>query len=81
VFRNGYLKKAISEGLGGYEQYASQGVEVANNIVRGNRGHGILAKYGDRQKTSRVRIHHNSLRNDTLRGCHLAGVVCRANGK
>jgi hypothetical protein len=28
-----------------------------------------------------VMIHHNSLRNDTLKGCKLAGVVCRANGK
>jgi hypothetical protein len=28
-----------------------------------------------------VRIHHNSLGNDTLKGCKLAGVVCRANGK
>jgi hypothetical protein len=28
-----------------------------------------------------VRIHHNSLRNDTLKGCKLSGVVCRKNGK
>jgi len=35
VFGNGYLKKDISEGRGGYEQYAVHGVEVANNIVRG----------------------------------------------
>jgi hypothetical protein len=27
VFHNGYLKKNISEGRGGYEQYAFQGVE------------------------------------------------------
>jgi hypothetical protein len=74
-------RRNISEGLCGYEQYAFQGVEVANNIVRGNRRDGIRAKSGDRQRTSRVRIHHNSLRNDTLKGCKLDGVVCRANGK
>ena len=81
VFGNGYLKEDISEGRGGIVLVSAQGVEVADNIVRGNRGHGIHAKYGDRQRTSRVRIHHNTLRNDTLRGCQLDGVVCRANGK
>jgi hypothetical protein len=35
VFGNGYLGKDISEGQGGYEQFAFQGVEVANYIVRG----------------------------------------------
>jgi hypothetical protein len=54
---------------------------VANNFLRGNRGSGIRAKTSDRQRTSSVRIHHNSLRNDTLKGCQLAGVVCRANHK
>ena len=81
VFRNGYLKKDISEGRGGILLVTAQEVEVANNIVGGNRGDGILAKSGDRQRTSRVRIHHNSFRKDTLKGCKLDGVVCRANGK
>jgi parallel beta-helix repeat protein len=80
VFGNGYLKN-IRVGRGGIVLVAAQGVGVANNIVRANRGHGIHTKQGDRQKISRVRIHHNSLRNDTLKGCHLAGVECRANGK
>jgi hypothetical protein len=80
VFRNGYLKEDIPKGRGGILLLTAQGVEVANNIVRGNRGHGIHAKYGDRQRISRVRIHHNSLRNDTLKGCQqLAGVLCWAN--
>lgn len=81
VFGNGYLKKDIREGRGGIVLVTAQGVEVADNIVGGNRGPGIHAKYGDRQKISGVRIHHNTLRNDTLRGCQLAGVVCRANRK
>jgi hypothetical protein len=81
VFGNGYIKKDTSEGWGGIVLVSAQGVEVADNIVRGNHGDGILAKSGDRQRTSGVRIHHNSLRNDTLKGCQLAGVVCRANGK
>jgi hypothetical protein len=60
---------------------SAQGLEVADNIVKGNRGPGIQAKSSDRQKTSGVRIHHNTLRNDTLKGCKLAGVVCQANSK
>jgi len=81
VFANGYTKKDTSEGRGGIVLVGAQGVEVADNFVKGNRGYGIHAKSGDRQRTSRVRIHHNSLRKDTLKGCKLAGVVCRANGK
>src|ERR671913_1152218 len=81
MFTNGYLKKDLREGRGGIVLVAAQDVEVADNIVGGNRGSGIQAKTGDRQRTSRVRIHHNSLRNDTLKGCKLAGVVCLANGK
>ena len=81
VFANGYLKEDISKGRGGIVLVAAQGVEVADNSVTGNRGHGIRAKTSDRQRTSRVKIYHNSLRKDTLKGCKLAGVVCRANGK
>jgi parallel beta-helix repeat protein len=81
VFHNGYVKRHISRGRGGIVLGSARGVEVANNTVSGNRGHGILAKTSDRQRTSRVRIHHNTLHNDTLKGCYLAGVVCRANGK
>jgi parallel beta-helix repeat protein len=81
VFGNGYIKKDTSEGRGGIVLVSAQGVEVADNYVRGNRIPGIKAKTGDRQRTSRVRIHHNTLRNDTLKGCKLAGVVCRANGE
>jgi hypothetical protein len=80
VFANGYLKKDKGS-RAGIVLVSAQGVGVANNILRGNRGHGIRAKTSDRQKTSRVKIHHNSLRNDTLKGCKIAGVVCRANGK
>jgi parallel beta-helix repeat protein len=81
VFGNGYVKKDTSDGRGGIVLVSAQGVEVADNIVKGNRWPGIYAKSGDRQRTSRVMIHHNTLRNDTVKGCKLAGVVCRANGK
>jgi len=81
VFANGYLKKDIRKGRGGIVLVAAQDVEVADNYIRGNRGPGIQAKHGDRQRTFRVWIHHNTLRNDTLKGCKLPGVVCRANGK
>jgi hypothetical protein len=80
VFANGFFKKDKGS-RAGIMLVSAQGVGVANNIVKGNRGHGIRAKAGHRQRTSGVRIHHNSLRNDTLKGCKLAGVVCRANGK
>ena len=81
VFGNGYTKKETSEGRGGIVLVGAQGVEVADNSVTGNRWPGIHAKSSDRQRTSGVRIHHNTLGNDTLRGCKLTGVVCRANGK
>src|SRR5918993_1465068 len=80
VFANGHLKKDVGS-RDGIVLVGAQGVGVANNILRGNRGDGIQAKSADRQRTSRVRIHHNSLGNDTLKGCKHAGVVCRANGK
>jgi hypothetical protein len=80
VIANGYTKKDTSEGRGGIVLVSAQGVEVADNYVKGNRIPGIKAKTGDRQSTSRVRIHHNTLPNDTLKGCKLGGVVCRANG-
>jgi hypothetical protein len=80
VFANGHLKKDKGS-RAGIVLVGAQDVGVANNILKGNRGSGIKAKTSDRQRTSRVKIHHNSLRNDTLKGCNLAGVVCRANGK
>jgi hypothetical protein len=80
VVANGYLKKDKGS-RAGIMLVGAQGVGMANNILRGNRGHGIRAKTNDRQRTSGVRINHNSLRNDTLKGCKLAGVVCRANHK
>jgi hypothetical protein len=60
VFANGYLKKDIREGRGSIVLVSAQDVEVADNFVEGNRGSGIQAKSGDRQRTSRVSIHHNS---------------------
>src|SRR5215216_1026329 len=80
VVANGYLKKDKGS-RAGIMFVGAQGVGMANNFLRGNRGSGIRAKTSDRQRTSRVRIHHNTLRNDTLKGCKLDGVVCQANGK
>jgi parallel beta-helix repeat protein len=79
VFHNGYLRQHISRGRGGIVLAGARGVEVANNTVTGNREHGIRAKASDRQRTSKVNIHHNSLRKYTLQGCQLPGVLCRAN--
>jgi hypothetical protein len=80
VFANGHLKKDKGS-RDGIVLVDAQDVEVVNDILRGNRGDGIHARSGDRQRTSGVRIHHNSMRNDTLKGCKLDGVMCRANGK
>jgi parallel beta-helix repeat protein len=79
VFHNGYLRQHISRGRGGIVLAGARGVEVANNTVTGNREHGIRAKASDRQRTSKVNIHHNSLRKYTLQGCQLPGVLCWAN--
>src|SRR5918994_1348946 len=80
VFANGHLKRDKGS-RGGIVLVSALEVEVVDNIVKRNRGYGIHAKTGDRQRTSRVRIHHNSLRKDALKGCKLSGVVCRANGR
>ena len=82
VVHNGYLKKGSSDlkGLVGILLQTAQSVEVANNIVQDNRGHGIHVKKGDRQRTFGVFIHHNSLRNDSVGGCNISGVKCEANG-
>jgi parallel beta-helix repeat protein len=83
VVHNGYLKKDSSDlkGRVGILLQSAQSVEVTNNIVQDNRGHGIYAKDGNRQKTSGVFIHHNSLRNDSVGGCKISGVKCKANDR
>jgi hypothetical protein len=81
VVHNGYLKKDSDLGAQvGILLQSAQSVEVAHNTVQDNRGHGIYAADGNRQKTVGVYIHHNSLRNDKLRGCKTSGVKCEANG-
>jgi parallel beta-helix repeat protein len=81
VVHNGYLKKGSDLGAQvGILLQSAQSVEVANNTVQDNRGHGIYAADSNRQKTVGVFIHHNSLRNDRLRGCNISGVKCQANG-
>ena len=58
-----------------------QDVEVANNTLGGNRKYGIRIVKSDLQGIFGVRIHHNSLRNDNLKGCQFSGVKCWANGR
>jgi parallel beta-helix repeat protein len=83
VVHNGYLKKGSSDlkGRVGILLQSAQSVEVTNNTLQDNRGHGIYAKDSNRQKTFGVFIHHNSLRNDSVRGCKISGVKCEANGR
>jgi parallel beta-helix repeat protein len=83
VVHNGYLKKGSSdlEGRAGILLQTAQSVEVANNTVQDNRGHGIYAKDSNRGKTFGVSIHHNSMRNDSVGGCQISGVKCEANGR
>src|SRR5918994_70615 len=82
VVHNGYLKKGSDLGdQVGIMLRGAQSVEVTNNTVQDNRGHGIYAADGNRQKTVGVYIHHNSLRNDSVRGCKISGVKCEANGR
>ena len=83
VVHNGYLKEGPSdlEGRAGILLQTARSVEVVHNTVRDNRGPGIYAKDGDRGRTLRVSIHHNSVRNDSVRGCQISGVRCEANGR
>src|SRR5215208_3817031 len=83
VVHNGYLKKGSSdlEGRAGILLQTAQSVEVANNTVQDNHGHGIYAKDSNRGKTFGVSIHHNSMRNDSVGGCQISGVKCEANGR
>ena len=82
VVHNGYLKKGSDlGGQVGIMLRGAQSVEVTNNTIQDNRGHGIYAKDSNRQRTFGVFIHHNSLRNDTVRGCKISGVKCEANGR
>jgi parallel beta-helix repeat protein len=83
VVHNGYLKKGSSdlEGRAGILLQTAQSVEVANNTVQDNRGHGIYAKDSNRGKTFGISIHHNSMRNDSVGGCQISGVKCEANGR
>jgi parallel beta-helix repeat protein len=83
VVHNGYLKKGSSDlkGRVGILLQSAQSVEVTNNTLQDNRGHGIYAKDSNRQKTFGVFIHHNSMRNDSVGGCKITGVKCQANGR
>src|SRR5215213_1194798 len=83
VVHNGYLKEGPSdlEGRAGILLQTARSVEVVHNTVRNNRGPGIYAKDGDRGRTLRVSIHHNSVGNDSVRGCQISGVRCEANGR
>jgi parallel beta-helix repeat protein len=76
------LSKGSSDlkGLVGILLQGGQSVEVTNNIVQDNCGHGIYATDNNRQRTSGVFIHHNSLRNDSVGGGNFSGVKCEANG-
>src|ERR687897_1752303 len=81
VVHNGYLKKGSDLGdQVGIMLRGAQSVEVTNNTIQDNRGHGIYAKDSNRQRTFGVFIHHNSLRNDSVQGCKTSGVKCEANG-
>jgi parallel beta-helix repeat protein len=80
VTHNGYLRQGGS--VAGILLQTPQSVEIANNDLEGNREYGIRVKHGDRQRRIfGVRIHHNSLRNDTLKGCQKPGVKCWTNGR
>jgi parallel beta helix pectate lyase-like protein len=82
VSHNGYVNASSSLARAGILLQTPQSVEVANNTLRGNHGHGLEAKHNRLQRPIfEVTIHHNSFRNDTLQGCHVSGVKCWGNGK
>lgn len=79
VQRNGNLGEDVSSRRGGILLLAPRGIEVADNTVSRNQENGILVKKNYRQEISRVSVHHNTLRYNTLLGCSLGGVRCEAN--
>jgi parallel beta-helix repeat protein len=78
VIHNGYLNDTEGKLPSGIFFQSPQSVEVANNTLQDNNGHGIHIVDGRsrRQRISGVKIHHNRFRDDTLEGCDLSGVEC-----
>jgi hypothetical protein len=56
-----------------------QSLEVAHNTIADHPQYGIHVVKSTRQQIFGVKIHDNRLRNDTVQGCGLSGVLCFAN--
>lgn len=80
ITRNGYINANTPTPKAGILGQDPQGLEVAYNTVADHPQYGIQIVKGVRQSIFGVNIHDNRLRNDTVQGCGLAGVLCSANG-
>lgn len=74
---NGYVKPRYRMSRAGILLQDSRGVELPHNTIGKHPRNGIYAVKGDRQRISKVRIHHNRLRGDSMRACHPSGIACR----
>lgn len=80
ITHNGYINANTPTPKAGILAQDPQSLEVANNTVADHPQHGIHVVKGTRQKIFGIKIHDNRLRNDTVQGCSLSGVLCFANG-
>lgn len=80
ITRNGYINAKTPTPKAGILGQDPQGLEVAYNTISDHPQHGIQVVKGTRQSIFGVKIHDNRLRNDTVQGCSLSGVLCFANG-
>lgn len=80
ITHNGYINASTPTPKAGILGQDPQGLEVAYNTIADHPQHGIQVVDGPRQSIFGVKIHDNRLRNDTVQGCSLSGVLCFANG-
>lgn len=80
ITHNGYISASTPTPKAGILGQDPQELEVAYNTITDHPQHGVQVVKGVRQSIFGVRIHDNRVRNDTLQGCSLSGVLCIANG-
>lgn len=80
ITHNGYINANTPTPKAGILGQDPQSLEVAYNTVTDHPQHGVQVVKGTRQSIFGVKIHDNRLRNDTVQGCSLSGVLCFANG-
>jgi hypothetical protein len=79
ITHNGYMNANTPTPKAGILGQDPQSLEVAHNTIADHPQYGIHVVKSTRQQIFGVKIHDNRLRNDTVQGCGLSGVLCFAN--